>query len=110
METVIVQALKMTDGTAGIPGLIISLTALLIGGWLFFRKTNIQEVTSIGDLQQKQISSLLTQIEFLSEELSKARQQLAEIHEQNVNLMQQVRDSNHRMQELERLIESNKRS
>lgn len=110
METIIVALLKMVEGSSGLAGIFISVSALITGGWLFFRKTNIEEVTSVGTLQQKQITSLLEQIQFLSEELTKARHQLAEIHEQNVNLMQQVRDSNQRMQELERLIESNKRS
>ena len=110
METIIVALLKMVEGSSGLAGIFISVSSLIIGGWLFFRKTNIEEVTSVGTLQQKQITSLLEQIQFLSEELTKARHQLAEIHEQNVNLMQQVRDSNQRMQELERLMESNKRS
>lgn len=110
MEAILLQSFKVLDGSSGLAGIFISLSALIIGGWLFFRKTNIEEVTSVGTLQQKQITSLLEQIQFLSEELTKARTQLAEIHEQNVNLMQQVRDSNLKMQELERLIESNKRS
>jgi chaperonin cofactor prefoldin len=40
----------------------------------------------------------------LSAELSKARDQLSQIHEQNVKLMHQIRDSNSRIQELEDLL------
>jgi hypothetical protein len=50
----------------------------------------------------------LEQVAFLSEELTKARKQLAEIHEQNIKLMEEVRESNKRIQELERMLEHNR--
>jgi peptidoglycan hydrolase CwlO-like protein len=108
METIIVTAFNTLNGSSGVLSFLISMSTLIFGGWLYFRKTNIEEVTSVGTLQQKQITSLLEQIQFLAEELTKARTQIAEIHEQNVHLMQQVRESNHRIQELERLLEINR--
>ena len=75
---------------------------------MFAKKTNIEEVTSVGTLQHQQIDGLMGQVRFLSEELTKAREQLTEIHVQNIKLMQQVRESNLRIQELEDLV--NKRN
>jgi len=108
METIIVTAFNTLNGSSGVLSFLISMSALTFGAWLYFRKTKIEEVTSVGTLQQKQITSLLEQIQFLAEELTKARSQIAEIHEQNVHLMQQVRESNHRIQELERLLDINR--
>jgi septal ring factor EnvC (AmiA/AmiB activator) len=108
METIIVTAFNTLNGSSGFLSFLVSVSTLAFGAWLYFRKTNIEEITSIGTLQQKQITSLLEQIQFLAEELSKARNQIAEIHEQNVHLMQQVRESNHRIQELERLLDINR--
>ena len=107
METLIIAALKGLE-TSGGASFFISLIVLIIGGVLYFRKTNIDQLTSVGTLQQAQVKSLLSQIELLSEELTKARHQLAEIHEQNVRLMEEVRDSKHRIQELEQLLENHR--
>lgn len=107
MEQLLITVFNSMSGSSG-ASFLISFAALAIGGWLYFRKTNIDQVTSVGSLQQAQIKSLLEQIEFLSTELAKARSQLAEIHEQNTHLMEQIRDSNKRIQELETLLGHNK--
>jgi TolA-binding protein len=108
MEGIITAALS---GLGGLPSFVagsISVAILLFGGILFAKKTNIEEVTSVGTLQHQQIDGLMGQVRFLSEELMKAREQLTEIHVQNIKLMQQVRESNLRIQELEDLV--NKRN
>ena len=108
MEGIITAALS---GLGGLPSFVagsISVAILLFGGILFAKKTNIEEVTSVGTLQHQQIDGLMSQVRFLSEELMKAREQLTEIHVQNIKLMQQVRESNLRIQELEDLV--NKRN
>ena len=107
MEQLLITVFNSLNASSG-ASFLISFVALVAGGWLYFRKTNIDQVTSVGSLQQAQIKSLLEQIEFLSTELAKARSQLAEIHEQNVHLMEQIRDSNKRIQELEILLGHNK--
>lgn len=107
MEQLLITIFNNMSSSGGV-SFLISLIALILGGWLYFRKTNIDQVTSVGSLQQKQISSLLEQIEFLSTELAKARSQLAEIHEQNIHLMEQIRESNKRIQELEVLLGTHK--
>ena len=108
MEGIITAALS---GIGGLPSFVagsISVAILIFGGILFAKKTNIEEVTSVGTLQHQQIDGLMGQVRFLSEELMKAREQLTEIHVQNIKLMQQVRESNLRIQELEDLV--NKRN
>ncbi len=105
MEAIIVAVIGLFEKGSALSA-VIALATLIFGGYLYFRKTNIAEVTSVGTLQQQQITSLLAQIEFLSTELAKARTQLAEIHEQNIHLMEQVRESNKRIQELEQMLGS----
>jgi septal ring factor EnvC (AmiA/AmiB activator) len=104
---IIVAGLNLMSNSGG-ASFLISLAAIIVGGVLYFRKTNIEGVTSIGTLQQEQIKGLMSQIEFLSQQLTSARKQLAEIHEQNVHLMEEVRDSKRRIQELEHMLESNR--
>lgn len=101
MEEIMLAAFTAIGKTEGPWSIVLSLIVLGVGAFLWIKKTNIQEVTSVGTLQHQQIEGLMQQVQLLSDELSKARKQLAEIHEQNVSLMQQVRDSNKRIQELE---------
>lgn len=104
---IIVAALNLLSSSGG-ASFLISLAAIIVGAFLYFKKTNIENITSVGSLQQTQIKGLLEQIEFLSEELTKARKQLAEIHEQNIHLMEQIRESNRRIQELENMLNINR--
>lgn len=105
METLILAAFEsLNSGSSGIFTSLLSLAVLGLGGYLFLRKTEIEEVTSAGALHTQQIESLMQQVKLLSEELTMARTQLKEIHEQNIALMQQVRDSALRIQELEDLL------
>lgn len=103
MEQFLISAFGGLQGS-GIISFLISFIALVIGGLLFFRKINIEQITSVGSLQQNQIKGLIEQIDFLSTELTKARTQIAEIHQQNIKLMEHIRDSNKRIQELENLL------
>lgn len=104
METLITSIATLNSGSTNTVSIAISLIALLSGAWFYFKKTKIEEYTSVGTLQHQQIESLMAQVKLLSEELSKARVQLSDIHEQNIKLMQQIRDSNSRIQELEDLL------
>lgn len=107
MEQLLITVFNSLHGS-GRASFLISLIALILGAWLYFRKTNVEQITGVGSLQQKQITSLMEQIGFLSAELTKARTQLSEIHEQNIHLMLQVRESNKRIQELEVLLGTHK--
>jgi peptidoglycan hydrolase CwlO-like protein len=82
-----------------------SLLALAIASWLKFRKVDIEEKTSVGSSQAKQVELLMAQIDMLSEELTKTRKQLSELHEQNVQLMEELRSANRRIGELEILLD-----
>jgi septal ring factor EnvC (AmiA/AmiB activator) len=105
MEKLIIAAFNLiTTNSPTVLTLIFSSIALIAGFWFFSRKTNIEEATSVGTLQHQQIEGLLKQVQYLSDELAKARNQLAQIHDQNVKLMLEVRTSNLKIQELEDII------
>jgi Tfp pilus assembly protein PilO len=89
---------------------VLSLAALAVTGWLHFRKVNIEDKTSSSSVHERQVKSLIEQIDQLSDDLKEARNQLAEIHNQNVELMKQLRSANHRIAELEVVIQEAKRS
>lgn len=109
MEPLILAAFSAINGGANSAATIaIAGVILIVGLYLLFRKTEIAEVTSAGALHTQQIQSLMDQVKLLSGELSLARVQLKEIHEQNLMLMQQVRDSSKRIQELEDLLSKKK--
>ena len=108
MGEIITAVLAPVGNISSAAAAIIAIAILIFAGVLYVKKTNIEEVTSVGTLQHQQIDGLMGQVRFLSEELMKAREQLTEIHVQNIKLMQQVRESNLRIQELEDLV--NKRN
>lgn len=108
MEALISSAIALATSNSGAVSLTLSAIALAAGIILYFKKTKIDEYTSVGTLQHQQIDSLMAQVKLLSDELTKAREQLSEIHEQNMKLMVQVRESNTRIQELEDLLNSKK--
>ena len=88
--------------------LLLSLLAIGIAAFLQHRKINIEETTSLSNTQQKQIDSLMSQITLLSEELGKTREQLSSLHNQNIELMVQLREANRRIGELEALLDKHK--
>lgn len=84
--------------------ILLSLLAIGIAFYLQKSKINIEKKTSITNAQQKQIDSLMHQITLLSDELEKTREQLSDLHNQNVELMTQLREANRRIGELETLL------
>ena len=107
MGEIITAALSPIGNVSSVAAAIIAIAILAFAGVLYVKKTNIEEVTSVGTVQHQQIDALLNQVKFLSEELSKARDQISAIHEQNLRLMQQVRESSLKIQELEDVIQRN---
>lgn len=95
------QFIKNLPPTAS---LFLSLLAIGIAFYLQKSKINIEKKTSITNAQQKQIDSLMQQITLLSDELGKTREQLSDLHNQNVELMTQLREANRRIGELETLL------
>lgn len=87
-----------------VASLFLSLLAIGIAFYLQKSKINIEKKTSITNAQQKQIDSLMQQITLLSDELGKTREQLSDLHNQNVELMTQLREANRRIGELETLL------
>ena len=107
MGEIITAVLAQVGNISSAVAAIIAIAILVFAGVLYVKKTNIDEVTSVGTVQHQQIDALLDQVKFLSEELSKARDQISAIHEQNLRLMQQVRESSLKIQELEDVIHRN---
>jgi uncharacterized coiled-coil protein SlyX len=83
---------------------VSSVLAILLATWLKMRNVNVEEKTSAGSFQVKQIETLMSQIVMLSDELTKTRTQLSAMHEQNLKLMEELREANHRIGELEKML------
>ncbi len=83
----------------------LSVIALFFATWLKFRKVDIEEKTSVTSSQAKQVESLMAQIDQLSTQLLKTREQLDQLHEQNIHLMEELRNANKRITELESLLD-----
>lgn len=95
---------NLTSQVNGAVGLIISLFAIVVVAWAGYKKVDVDERTSNSMVHERQIDSLINQIDLLSKELTLARNQLTEIHEQNINLMSHLRLANHRITELEVML------
>ena len=105
MGEVITAVLSGMGGLSSAATAIVALAILVFAGVLYVKKTNIEEVTSVESAQHQEIEALLDQVKFLSDELSKARDQISAIYEQNLRLMHQVRESSLKIQELEDVIQ-----
>ena len=84
----------------------ISLDTIALVWYLNYKKVTVESEDTGSNIHQRQVSSLLAQVELLSKELNQAREQLTEIHEQNIQLMEQLRIANRRISELETLIDN----
>lgn len=85
--------------------IFMSGIALVLVWWMNHRKVDIEEKTSSSSIHERQMQSLMKQIELLSEELEKTRQQLNDLHQQNIELMTQLREANRRIGELETMLD-----
>ncbi len=83
---------------------IVSLGILILGVWLKIKKTDVEEKKNQSDIQIAQVESLMQQIKLLSDELDRTRKQLSDLHIQNLELMEQLREANKRIDELERAL------
>lgn len=83
----------------------IAIITALVVIWLKVREVNITDKTTVGTVQYQQVESLMAQITMLSNELERTRSQLSDLHDQNVELMKELRKANYRITELEKLIE-----
>ena len=86
--------------------LSVTMSAITLGlfFWYHKRKSDIDEKNATNNAAKQQIEVLIHQLEVLSDELTEARKQLAEIHAQNIKLMEQLRKANIRISELEVLL------
>jgi hypothetical protein len=87
MEGLTVSLLKDLPGYAP---LILGAIALGFSVLLHFRKMDLDQITSIGNMQSSQLASLQILVRNLTEDLMAARTQLTEIHDQNLQLKEKV--------------------
>lgn len=107
MELTIAVDTLLTNAPTTISVTVAVLSAIY-AGYLKYRKVDIEDKTSVSSIQSNQVKSLMDQITLLSDELVKTRTQLTELHEQNIHLMEELREANRRIGELEDAI--NKKS
>lgn len=69
---------------------ILALVMVFVGVYVWIKKLNVSEYTSIGNIQSKQTKLLMDQIEQLSKDLQEARKDLRELFEQNLQLMKRI--------------------
>lgn len=74
-------------------GFVVSVFAM----FLYSRKINIEDVTSIGKTLSTQLASQAALVTTLSD-------QIAELHAQNIHLMQELRKANAKIDELEEVL------
>ena len=84
--------------------LVASFVILILGLWLKIKKSDVEEKKNESDIQIAQVDSLMQQIKLLSDELDRTRKQLTDLHLQNLELMEQLREANKRIGELERAL------
>lgn len=101
MENIVLTALSEVIGGST----IVSLLALLVGAYVFLRKTNLESKTSLGTLQERQMTGLYNQVHKLTKELVEARNELSHIHAQNMKLLEEVSMASIRIKELETMVQ-----
>jgi len=85
-----------------------SAISALLAGWMYFKRVNIEERTSTTNIQKMQVTSLIEQIEMLSADLTLARQQIRQLHDQNMQLMIDLRAANQRIAAMEAALDRRK--
>lgn len=92
--TVLFAALK--DAPAAVT-LTVAFVTAIFAIFLYSRKINIEDVTSIGKTLSTQLKSQAALVASLSD-------QIAELHAQNIHLMAELRKANHKIDELEDVL------
>lgn len=92
------------DGPLNFFGFLVTITVVLIAGMIYLRKNTFTEFTSVSATQQEMITSLVSQIKTLSEELHTTRAELKKLHELNIELMEEVRASKLQIMALEFIL------
>jgi len=81
--------------------LTVTLLAIIATLWIKYKKVVSEEKETDNSIRNVQVESLVQQITLLSSELEKTRTQLKELHDQNLELMTELRNANKRIGELE---------
>lgn len=71
---------------------LFATIAMIVAIYVYVKRVNIAEYTSVGNLQNKQTKLLMDQIEQLSKDLQEARKELRELFDQNLVLMRRINE------------------
>jgi len=79
-----------TQGAPAMAALTIAVIVGLFAIWLYSRKIDMEAISTIGNLQSSQIQDLQGLVRTLTEELTEARKEIAEISKQNKELRNHI--------------------
>lgn len=79
-----------SQGAPAFAALCIAVAVGLFAIWLYSRKLDIEVINTIGSVQSKQIQDLTVLVTSLTEELTEARKEIAEISKQNKDLRKHI--------------------
>lgn len=96
MEGLTLLLTLLKDAPAAVT-LTVAFVAATFAMFLYSRKINIEDVTSIGKTLSTQLASQASLVTTLS-------QQIAELHAQNIHLMEELRKANAKIDELEEVL------
>lgn len=80
--------------------------ALATAAFFQWKKLQLQERSSDSSAHHETMELLMKQIEILGKQLESTREQLNELHDRNVDLMNQLREANGKIAELELILTS----
>ncbi len=83
---------------------LIAVSFILIGAYIYIKRVDIDSKVSTSSIELKRIDSLMSQIDSLTNALSITRDELQNLHSQNMELIRELRGANLRISELETII------
>ncbi len=89
--------------------IVVGGFGVVVAGWIYYRKVQLEERVAASSIQKIQIKSLLEQIEMLSSDLILARHEMRQLHDQNVKLMVELREANQRISAMESTLNRRRR-
>ncbi len=92
MEQLALLGFEVIKTAPSVVSLFFAIAVLLVAVYVYVKKVNIEEYTSVGDLQNKQTKLLMDQIDQLSNDLQEARKELRELFDQNLILMKRINE------------------
>jgi hypothetical protein len=90
MDRLAITAFEVLGKAPAYLTFIFAIIILFVALYVYVKKLNVNEFTSIGNIQSKQTKLLMDQIEQLSKDLQDARLELRDLFQQNLELMKRI--------------------